>query len=636
MINDMVRMLCLSCFLAVLAVGQSMVEPVTQNPTPEARALLKAIARISGRNILSGQLNLAGSASRLSDQVKAVTGKWPALWGADLGDGSAASAREAIISEARRQSASGSTVMLMWQAVRPADGRARLTDAQWSELITPGTKLRKRWEAEVDEVAALLRRLKIARIPVLWQPYLEVRGGASATVYRQLFERIAVHNQVNNLVWVWGAGAAGGGVETYPEAYPGSAYCDVLSTAIQNGDYQQSRYDGLVKLAAGKPLALGPVDAPPTPAILNQQPLWTWFMMGADATSRGAGRDGVEALFSDTRAVHRGSSVLIPEGLQSPAPSPCEPVNGRATAEARALLKTICSLSGKVILSGQHNFPNHLSKWSEHAAEVTGKYPYIWGSDFGFTAEGKDAITGRDAMIEEARRQHAAGSIITLMWHVVRPVDNEPSTWRESVQGKLSDFEWRELMTPGTNLHRRWMAQIDTAAGHLKKLQDAKIPVLWRPYHEANGNWFWWGGRKGESGFAALYRMTYDRMVNHHHLDNLLWVWNSNAPNKNAGPYADFYPGPQYCDILATDVYGEFLRSHYFDLLELANGKPVALGEVGRVPTPAILREQPRWAWFMIWADLFDRNPVDAVKGLFNDPRTVSRGDSLRVGPSAQ
>jgi mannan endo-1,4-beta-mannosidase len=75
-------------------------------------------------------------------------------------------------------------------------------------------------------------------------------------------------------------------------------------------------------------------------------------------------------------------------------------------------------------------------------------------------------------------------------------------------------------------------------------------------------------------------------MINTHHLDNLIWVWNSNAPTGgNAGPYADFYPGPRYCDILATDVYGEFKQSYHDDLAVLANGKPIALGEVGRVPS---------------------------------------------------
>jgi hypothetical protein len=326
-------------------------------------------------------------------------------------------------------------------------------------------------------------------------------------------------------------------------------------------------------------------------------------------------------------------SIALPAFSQTQAAkpgAPCVPVNPNATPEARALLQMLCAVSGNAILSGQHNFPNHLSQHSDATAQVVGKYPYIWGSDFGFTAEGKDAITGRDAMIDEAKKQHAAGAVITLMWHVVRPVDNEPGGWKESVQNKLTDFEWSELITPGTNLNKRWMAQIDTAAGYLKRLQEAKIPVLWRPYHENNGDWFWWGGRPGERGFIALYRMTYDRMVNYHHLDNLIWVWNSNAPNgKNAGPYADYYPGADYVDVLATDVYGEFLQSHHDDLAALAKGKPIALGEVGRVPTPEILKAQPKWAWFMIWADFFKASKPEDAQALFNDPHTRNRGDEL-------
>lgn len=308
----------------------------------------------------------------------------------------------------------------------------------------------------------------------------------------------------------------------------------------------------------------------------------------------------------------------------------CEPVNPNATQEARALLKMICVASGNAILSGQHNFPNHLSQHSDATAQAAGKYPYIWGSDFGFAAEGKDAVTGRDAMIEEAKRQHAAGSIITLMWHVVRPVDDEPSGWKDSVQNRLTNFEWSELLNPETNLHKRWQAQIDTAALYLKRLQDARVPVLWRPYHENNGNWFWWGGRPGDKGFIALYRMTYDRMVNHHHLDNLIWVWNPNAPNaKTSGPYADYYPGPAYVDILAADVYGEYKQSYHDDLAALANGKPIALGEVGRVPTIETLQAQPKWVWFMVWADLLRVSKPETVQALFRDSRTKSRGDEL-------
>jgi mannan endo-1,4-beta-mannosidase len=321
--------------------------------------------------------------------------------------------------------------------------------------------------------------------------------------------------------------------------------------------------------------------------------------------------------------------------LLSPPPTPCEPVNPNATPEARALLRTICAVSGKHLLSGQHNFPNHLSQHSDRTAAFTGRYPMVWGSDFGFTGGAdKDSIEGREAMIEEAKRQHAAGSIITLMWHAVRPLEDEPvqpgEGWKGSVQAKLTDDQWAALTTPGTELNRRWLAQLDVVARHLKKLREARIPVLWRPYHENNGTWFWWGGRKGANGFQALYRMTFDRMVNYHRLDNLVWVWNANAPNgKNAGPYYDYYPGAQFVDILATDIYGEFLQSHHDDLVELAAGKPVALGEIGKPPSLEALRSQPRWAWFMGWSGIFDRDMGDAHKALFNDPRTLSRGDKL-------
>jgi hypothetical protein len=235
---------------------------------------------------------------------------------------------------------------------------------------------------------------------------------------------------------------------------------------------------------------------------------------------------------------------------------PCVPVNPNATPEARALLRTICAVSGRNILSGR----------------------------------------------------------------------------RGGVQGKLTNDEWAALTTPGTELNARWLAQVDVVAGYLKRLQEARIPVLWRPYHESNGDWFWWGGRKGERGSAALYRMLYDRFVNYHRLDNLIWVWNTNAPNgRNAGPYYAYYPGLEYCDVFATDIYDEYKQSYYDDLVEIAEGKPVAIGECSRVPSPDLLKEQPKWTWFMIWADLFPLNKPEDAKALFYDPRTLSRGDALPV-----
>jgi mannan endo-1,4-beta-mannosidase len=314
------------------------------------------------------------------------------------------------------------------------------------------------------------------------------------------------------------------------------------------------------------------------------------------------------------------------------AASAQSPVNPHASPEARALLSYLYSISGHYVLTGQHNYPNTIANWTDRAYDLTGKYPAVYGQDFGFQGGAdKDSVLARPALAGEAIRQYRNGAVVTFTWHAVRPTDDEPAAFRDSVRGHLSDFEWRELLTPGTGLYKRWCAQVDVIAGYLKQLRDARVPVLWRAYHEVNGDWFWWGGRKGRDGSAALYRQLFDRFVNYHHLDNLLWVWNANAPGSGGsgpGPYADYFAGLEYADALSVDVYGEFKQSFYDQLLAIAGGKPVALGEVGGLPSPAILKQQPRYAWFMAWSELIEMsNPLEAVRAVYNDPQALSRDD---------
>jgi mannan endo-1,4-beta-mannosidase len=306
-----------------------------------------------------------------------------------------------------------------------------------------------------------------------------------------------------------------------------------------------------------------------------------------------------------------------------------EPANSHASPEARALLKYFYSISGRYTLAGQHNYPNHISRWTDRVYDLTGKYPALFGQDFGFAGgDDKDSVEARPAMIAEAKRQWENGAVVTLTWHAVRPTDDEPVTFRDSVQGHLTDFEWHELLTPGTELYNRWCAQVDVIAGYLKQLRDAHVPVLLRPYHEMNGGWFWWGGRPGKDGSQALYRQLFDRFVNHHHLNNLIWVWNVNAPSNPAMAIDDYFPGREYVDLLTEDIYGEFQQNCYEAMLALAAGKPIALGEVGAVPTPEVLQQQPKWTYFMVWSDLVEiLNPLDKLKATYNARLVLTRGD---------
>jgi mannan endo-1,4-beta-mannosidase len=323
------------------------------------------------------------------------------------------------------------------------------------------------------------------------------------------------------------------------------------------------------------------------------------------------------------------------------------PVTPHASPEAVALLKFIQSQAGKHVLTGQHNFPNTKDDSTRRITAIYGKIPAIFGQDFGFAAFGdKDAVAARPAIIAECQRQFANGALITLCWHAVPPTADEPVTFRPkrgatpaqplaSVQGRLTDEQWHDLITPGTPLYQHWCAQVDVIAGFLKELQAAHVPVLWRPYHEMNGNWFWWGDRGGERGTKVLYRQLFDRFVYYHKLNNLIWIWSLDRPGSNSGSFSDFFPGKKYFDIAALDVYqNDFQQTYYENLLKLAGGKPITLAEVGPPPTVSILKQQPRWSWWMSWAGVRTTNNP-AVQALYDDPHSWSASDPAFMNATA-
>lgn len=295
------------------------------------------------------------------------------------------------------------------------------------------------------------------------------------------------------------------------------------------------------------------------------------------------------------------------------------PVNPTASASARELLSFIYSMSGEYTLSGQHNYSHELTRSTDSIYALTQKYPAIWGSDF-------IGEQHRDEMIEEAIRQHEKGSIITLMYHQGRPYADSLGHFRDSID---SD-DWQKLVTPGTDIHQTWQDDIDKVAEHLKVLQDNDVPVLWRPYHEMNGIWFWWCNKRGDDGIKKLWKMMYSRFTEHHQLNNLIWVWNPNAPrdwpNDEAYAYDLFYPGHDYVDILAADIYkGDYKKSHHDQLDSLADGRPIAIGECGVLPQPEIFAEQPQWTWFMVWARFNWRNNTPGqVTAMYYLPRVIN------------
>ena len=348
-----------------------------------------------------------------------------------------------------------------------------------------------------------------------------------------------------------------------------------------------------------------------------------------------------------------------------------QPVNPNATPEARKLLAFLTEIQGHYILTGQHNFDTAGSKYTNIVQAITGKSPIVWGSDFSFAYAGTEPqkfqhcgpinlthsgeplyyvdvkpAEARQRMVETAIKEYKAGHIITLMWHAPPPGFGDTCDGRLiwAMDKRPTPAEWADLTTEGTPSNRAWKSQVDVIAGYLAELQDAKVPVLWRPYHEMNGVWFWWCDQKGENGFKKLWVMMYDYMSNHHHLNNLIWVWDTNAPRANPGdeafPYSDFWPGADRVDVLAADIYhkkadqGADDQKNYDDLVALAAGKPVAMGEVGEPPSPELLSRQPKWAWFMPWPPFgaLARDNPTKLRALYADPRALAR-DDVAIAP---
>jgi mannan endo-1,4-beta-mannosidase len=324
------------------------------------------------------------------------------------------------------------------------------------------------------------------------------------------------------------------------------------------------------------------------------------------------------------------------------------PVTPNASPEAKALLNYIQGISGKYTLTGQHNYPTTGDRNTQFAADYIGKTPVIWSQDFGFSKEGdKDCYLARPEIIKEAIRQYKSGAIVTLCWHAVPPTAEEPVTFQPvpgatsralaSVQGQLTDEQFKDILTKGTELNKQWMKQVDVIAGFLRQLQDAHVPVLWRPYHEMNGNWFWWGGRyKGKYTTEALYRQIFDRFVHYHKLNNLIWVWSVDRPTGAERAFSNFYPGNQYLDILALDVYGsDFKQAYYDSLMVLSKGKPVTLAEVGSPPVLEIFKQQPNWTYYVIWAGMVRGTSREQFKSYLRDSRMLFLEDPAYVKGSA-
>ncbi len=227
-----------------------------------------------------------------------------------------------------------------------------------------------------------------------------------------------------------------------------------------------------------------------------------------------------------------------------------------AQTPAQKLIKRLKAIQKRGVMVGHQDDPIYGTtwKWDEGRSDVkelVGSYPAVMGFDLGKIELGSD--TNLDGVsFERMRReivaQHERGGIVTLSWHPWNPVTGE-NAWDPSGEAV-------KAVLRGGAQHRKFEGWLKVVADFINSLTTAdgtKVPVIFRPWHEMNGAWFWWGGKScTPEEYISLYTMTHHKLAGRYGCDNVVWAY---SPNVGYDDYRKYYPGDQYVDLVGVDIY---------------------------------------------------------------------------------
>ncbi len=284
------------------------------------------------------------------------------------------------------------------------------------------------------------------------------------------------------------------------------------------------------------------------------------------------------------------------------------PCNPNAIKEVRDVLNYFAEIEGKGIITGQHTQTMEQEELRS-IEEATGKLPALCGFELLSYSPNIKLETADEACIREVEKNRGTlekawewarkGGLITFTWHWFSPLGGKDKAFYT----ENTDFSAEEALKEGTPENIALCKDMDFMASLLKPFCEKHVPILWRPFHEAEGEWFWWGA-KGPAVARELFQFMFRYYTEKHHLDNLIWVWNS--------PLPEGYVGDDYCDIISRDIYppayayGDF-KERYEELVKITNvAKGAALAENGILPDADALKESKTpWLWYMIWSGGF-------------------------------
>ncbi len=285
------------------------------------------------------------------------------------------------------------------------------------------------------------------------------------------------------------------------------------------------------------------------------------------------------------------------------------PSDKKASKETKALYNNLKKLTSKGFMFGHQDDLAYGVNWKYDAStgsagrsdikDVAGDYPAVYGWELGGLeldhTKNLDDVPF-DQMQQFIKEGYARGGVITISWHMYSPFGNGISAW-DTTHGTVASI------IPGGMHHELYKQWLDKVAVFFEALKGAKgesIPVLFRPFHEHSGSWFWWGRNNCSiSDYKSLWRFTFDYLHTQKNLHNILWVYNTGGDFKTKEEFLERYPGDDAVDLVSFDTYqsGDPKKSEGFvknanfllnivEQVAAEKNKLFALGETGFESVP--------------------------------------------------
>jgi mannan endo-1,4-beta-mannosidase len=308
-----------------------------------------------------------------------------------------------------------------------------------------------------------------------------------------------------------------------------------------------------------------------------------------------------------------------------------------ASKKTVLLFYNLKKLSQKKIIFGHQDATAYGVGWKgernrSDIKDIINKHPGLYGWDFSSLFWPPNIDVQKNPMTTLVKEAYSRGGVNIFCWHSGNPVTDQSFYDTTIAVPKI---------LPGGGYYLKYLSWLDKIADYAKSLVDSigqPIPIIFRPFHEFDGNWFWWGKPFcSQQEFINLWKTTVSYLRDKRGVQNILYAFSPDRRFHSQDEYLERYPGDDYVDILGTDIYGDFnpdgeglewikKKLHIISKLAEEKNKIAAFTETGLegVPNPVwwtdrllntIKDDSIKIAFVMIWRNANDSHHYAPYRG---------------------